>query len=361
MKIKILRANNGDCIHLKFKDDDDIERNILIDGGTPQTYHYADAKKKKANGDLKTTIEQLRSEKKTFDLVVLTHVDDDHVGGLLTWMAEDKEWSSMVDKIWFNSGKLIKEHLDSSEPSPDEIILNIKTSSKKTGIKQGVDFETYLKESKRWDRRIFAQHQKETFFGLDITLLSPGDKQLEALLKKWEKEKPGSLTTGKSNDHGIPLKTHLVTESKITEENFKEDDAPQNGSSLAFLITHQQKNYLLFGDAFPSVLVASLEKLGYSEANPIVAEIVKLSHHGCKLNNSRKLLKMIESSRFVISTNSKKDHHPNKQLLARLIDCHPKCELYFNYPELIPKIFTAQDYKDYPNFKVSSVPAAFDL
>lgn len=361
MRIKILKANNGDAIHLSFQDKDNIERNILMDGGTPQTYQYLDSKKKKADGNLKITIEDLKSREKHFDLVVLTHVDDDHIGGLLTWMIEDKESFSMIDKVWFNSGKLIKECLESAEAAPDEIVLKIKDGSKKTSIKQGVDFEKHLTDHKLWDRKIFRQHQKESFYGLEITVLSPGNEQLELLLKKWRKEKPGSLTTGKSNDHGISLKIHTDNDAKITDENFEEDDAPHNGSSLAFLITYQQKNYLLFGDAFPSVLVTSLEQLGYSEANPIVAEIVKLSHHGCKLNNSKKLLKMIKSSKFVISTNSKKDHHPNKQLLARLINCHPECEIYFNYPELISKIFTTQDYADFPDFKPLPVPIAFNL
>jgi len=361
MIIKVLKANNGDSIYLSFQDKDNIERNILIDGGTPQTYHYLDAKKKKADGDLKTTIEDLKRRQKHFDLVVLTHVDDDHIGGLLTWMTEDKESYSMIDKVWFNSGKIIKEHLESAETAPDEIVLKIKDGSNTTSIQQGVDFEKHLTDNNLWDRKIFLQHQKVSFYGLDIIVLSPGEEQLEVLLKKWRKEKPGSLTTGKSNDHGISLKIHVDNEDKITDENFVEDDAPHNGSSLAFLITYQQKNYLFFGDAFPSVLVASLEKLGYNEANPIIAEIVKLSHHGCKLNNSKKLLKMIKSTKFVVSTNSKKDHHPNKQLLARLINCHPKCEIYFNYPELISKIFTVQDYADFPDFKPLPVPTAFNL
>jgi hypothetical protein len=40
MKFQLLQANNGDAIHLKFKDESGTSRNILIDGGTSKTYTY---------------------------------------------------------------------------------------------------------------------------------------------------------------------------------------------------------------------------------------------------------------------------------------------------------------------------------
>ena len=57
MKIKFLKAHNGDSILLSFKDEIENNRNILIDGGMPKTY-FGSGK----YGDLHETIELIRTK-----------------------------------------------------------------------------------------------------------------------------------------------------------------------------------------------------------------------------------------------------------------------------------------------------------
>lgn len=47
--------------------------------------------------------------------LVLTHFDDDHINGILRWVNKDKEASSHIKKVWFNSGKEIAEKFNSEE------------------------------------------------------------------------------------------------------------------------------------------------------------------------------------------------------------------------------------------------------
>ena len=104
------------------------------------------------------------------------------------------------------------------------------------------------------------------------------------------------------------------------------------------------------------VIIDSLTDLGYSEENPVKADYVKLSHHGSKSNTSIELLNLIRSDRFLISSNSDSHQLPDKRCLARIIACKEKPALYFNYPELISKIFTEQDYESFPDFTVEKAP-----
>jgi hypothetical protein len=53
MKVKVLKANNGDSILVSFNDAEGKHRNVLIDGGTGPTYEN---RKKKVVGDLKNVI-----------------------------------------------------------------------------------------------------------------------------------------------------------------------------------------------------------------------------------------------------------------------------------------------------------------
>jgi hypothetical protein len=94
---------------------------------------------------------------------------------------------------------------------------------------------------------------------------------------------------------------------------------------------------------------------------PLEVDLVKVSHHGSKGNTSPELLSMISSKRFVISTNGAIHSLPDKQCLARIIKAVPDAELYFNFVELIPRIFTKQDRVDFPEFSTVPITVPFEF
>ena len=106
MKIKFLQAYNGDSIWISFLEND-IPRNIIIDGGIGDTYEN----NLKRKGDLFKVIEHIKNNEQKIDLLVMTHFDDDHIGGLLRWLNKDKEAPMLIKKVWFNSGKKIAKEL----------------------------------------------------------------------------------------------------------------------------------------------------------------------------------------------------------------------------------------------------------
>ena len=112
MKIKFLQAFNGDSIWISYtKGEEHV--NILIDGGTSTTYSYKDKKDGKIKpGDLKVIIEELKSKNQKLDLVILTHIDDDHIDGFLKWFSNDELAIQSIKEVWFNSGKTIKTYLN---------------------------------------------------------------------------------------------------------------------------------------------------------------------------------------------------------------------------------------------------------
>ena len=75
LKIRPLKAFHGDSLLLSFENEG-ATRNILIDGGTGKTY----SQKPKV---LKTEIEQIKDKGENIDLMVITHIDDDHIGGIV--------------------------------------------------------------------------------------------------------------------------------------------------------------------------------------------------------------------------------------------------------------------------------------
>ncbi len=347
MKIKFLKAYNGDSILISYKEGA-ICRNILIDGGMPATYVQKGKNGKLEYGELKETVDKIRENNEKIDLLVLTHVDDDHIGGVLKWIENDNDAYKLIGKVWFNSGRLISEYFNQEEIKENLIEIN-PTETTNTSIGQGVKFEDYIEEKGIWDRSIVRDLEYFEYLGIRFKILSPSTEKLKLLLKKWEKEHPESIdTAAEKNDYDLTLKEH------IEKDKFKEDTAEHNGSSIAFIMTFKEKDFVFLADAHPTVVANSLKQFGYTIENPLKASLVKISHHGSKANNNLEMLQLIKTKKYVISTNGDKHAHPNKQFLARLASVNDNCEVYFNYPEQIEHIFSAIDSEDFPNFKPMS-------
>ncbi|NWL02859.1 Zn-dependent hydrolase [Flavobacterium johnsoniae] len=341
MIIKLLKAYNGDCIHLTYVDSNGVSKNIIIDGGTSTTYTFKDSKGKIADGDLKKTIDAIKPQK--IDLLILSHIDDDHIDGFLKWFGNDSDACKSIGEIWFNSGSTIKKYLNDEKA----IVSNIEfrfTEGTNTSVPQAVNFEKYISGNGIWNQQIISAGKVFIFDDLNFHILSPNNDKLEKLLDNWQQKAPESVNTARINDY-----SKTITEL-IATDNFSEDTDPYNGSSIAFILTKDKLNYIFLGDAHPSLIINEL-KVFNQDKTRLKAEYLKLSHHGSKKNNPVELFKLIDTDKYLISTNGDMHGHPDKITIARIISVNPKAEFYFNYPELINKIILEKDRKDFPQVK----------
>src|SRR5258708_523696 len=95
-RITMLPAEDGDCFLVETGTPENIHR-ILIDGGrlsTARTHLHA----------LMDTVRQ--SHRPRIDLVVVTHVDADHIEGLLDLMTAENV--PEIGEIWFNEFRHIR-------------------------------------------------------------------------------------------------------------------------------------------------------------------------------------------------------------------------------------------------------------
>lgn len=342
MDIKFLKANNGDSILISFQDNEDIKKNILIDGGMPQTYYNFG---QNSNGDLFYTIEEIKKKGESIDLLVLTHIDEDHIGGILKWIEFDEEAHRLIKKVWFNSGKTISKYFNEKENEDLKLYLDIFRTTE-TSVGQGKIFEEYIEHYNIWDKEIIKCGKISDYKGITINILSPNDLLLEKLQKEYIKPKHKYYTDGSKNDWSTNIVDFIIQEEK-SNFKFEKDNSVTNGSSIAFLITFNEKNFLFLGDSHPNVILTSLAELGYDKINPITAELLKVSHHGSCKNTSKELLEVIETNNYVISTSSESHNHPDKRTLSRILNKNPNATIYFNYEEVRKNIFSKQDFNDF--------------
>lgn len=354
MRIRVLKAFNGDSSLVSFNDIDGIPRNFLIDGGVGETYVQAKGPKgKPVFGDLKKCIDEIKNAEQHIDLLILTHIDDDHIGGILKWFNYDKVVPNLVKEVWFNSGGLVAEYFKEEENNELEIFLEINRRNK-TSIKQGKEFGEFIYDNKIWYRKIISQGDVLERFGMKFSILSPDKFRLEKLLKEWKKKYPTLKTAAKKNDYGISISDHIKNDS------FDPDTAIANGSSIAFILTWEKKNFLFLGDAHPSVIIEGLKGFNFCAGIPLICEFLKVSHHGSSGNTNLDLLSFINCSEYIISTNGNGYQHPHKQMLARLISHNSGSTIWFTYKQRMEMIFSEKDKEEYKEFTTFEIIKDFE-
>jgi beta-lactamase superfamily II metal-dependent hydrolase len=331
MKIKTLPVYNGDSIIASIETDDGI-KNILIDGGIGRSIVL-----------LTKEIERLNELGQKIDLLIITHIDDDHIGGIIKLFSRGDKYSKIVRRVWYNSGSTISSFFNNADSREREI--DLVPDQLDISVKQGNTLEKKLEHLGIWQQEVIHNNLGMiNFFGALIQILSPSTENLKALNSSWqtERSKPENISSSEVDyDKNIE---ELVACSLPSEDN-----SITNGSSIAFIIEHKEKKAVFLSDAHPSTVVDSLIRLGYSKLKPLVAYIVKISHHGSSRNINTELLELIDCNRYIISTNGSKHGLPNKLCLAKIIaNKSSDTELFFNYSIVKDKsIFLNEDYAKY--------------
>jgi hypothetical protein len=78
MKLTVFQAGKGDCLLLTGADG----RTLLSDGGQGPAY----------SAHVAPTLGRMRTAGKSLDVVYLSHIDDDHIGGVLKMMDDEVDW-----------------------------------------------------------------------------------------------------------------------------------------------------------------------------------------------------------------------------------------------------------------------------
>ena len=349
MIVKFLQAENGDSIVLSFLDEDNQRRNILIDGGRETTYFD----RVRRNGPLKMVIDSIKHKGGNLDLLILSHIDNDHIEGLLKWFEMDRTAPELINEVWFNSGEAISKYL--SKPKNKDLDLFIADGSNVyTGVDEGIEFQLYLQKYNLDRDGVIMKGLEWESSGLKINVLTPTHKQLEDLLELYHEETGDVKYTTAGNDWSKNL-IDIISEEEKPSFRFNQDRSEKNGSSITSLITYQDKRFLLLADSHPKEVCNALKDLGYSKENPVKVEFMQVAHHGSKANNNKELFELVNTQNYIISTNSSGHGHPHKSVIARIVAKNPKAVIYSNYQIVADNLLTEQDKADFPEVQVKII------
>lgn len=311
-RLAMLPANEGDCLILSYGERADALAHVVIDGGRKGCWPH-----------LKQAMAAIRARGEQIALLLLSHIDADHIDGLRA-LAEDADVPLVPADVWHNGH------------------AQLKALGAQGGL-QGLGFPAADAYSKALDARGWALNRHFggkaimagahpapfDFAGLTLTLLSPSRAKLDKLRREWDKWYR-THTGGIQPQGKRPMPAVLDVDALCAPS--PEDSTVPNGSSIALIVDYGGRSVLLGADAHPDLLTAGLASLA-QDGQPRRFDLVKLPHHGSRANVTRALLERIDCRRFAISTSGAVFGHPDPEAISRILKFGTAGHkhLYFNY------------------------------
>lgn len=363
-RIEMLPAAHGDCLWIEYGTGREVHR-ILIDGGPAHTYPT-----------LRERILHLPAGERRFDLLVITHIDADHIEGIIRLLLDAETLDCHFERIWFNG----RDQLNAVPDPAGEALGGVQ------GEYLGMLIADYEQRTgtQVWNLglpgRLAAIDRKDATLptvelpgDCRLTLLSPDHDRLLDLKDNWAKElkaagvrsgnfaqlrerladsrnlRPLGDVLGAEDDFDLEAPASDETDIDLADTlgrgtgepgadaPFGGDTSRANGSSIALLLEYPaskpEVRFLLAGDAWASVLETSLARLLKLGAR-LSLNGFKLPHHGSVANISEALLERLKCSNYLISTNGAIFGHPHARCVELLLKTHSgqgKPRLHFNY------------------------------
>ena len=323
IRIEALPARLGDCLLVECLRPGKSPWRMLLDGGPPDTWPLLEAR-----------LERLPADDRRIDVVVITHIDSDHIGGMLPFFQSEFAQHN-VGQVWFNGF----QHLPVPE---DRGIRSVGQAESVANALFGDGQAPAFDWNTAFDGGPVATAESGHFVELPpeadgprITVVSPTLKRLSSLRTEWhkalEKAREGEPEVSPPRDV-VPLGKLDDLEALAAKKTSNDGSAP-NGSSIGLLLEHRGASCLLSGDGFGKVLAEGLTGLAAARGvEAIEVDAFKLPHHGSQANVASALVGAAPARHYVVSSNGDTFNHPDDVAIARVLVGAPEgATLWFNY------------------------------
>jgi hypothetical protein len=362
-RIEMLPAAHGDCLWIEYGTSADVHR-ILIDGGPAHAYP-----------DLRSRIALLPRAQRCFDLLVISHIDADHIEGVVRLLCDAEALGCTFDRIWFNG----REQLDAVPDPAGEPLGSVQGEIVGVLIHAYEDRTGTRVWNQGFDGAIAVDRHSDTLPTVTLpgncrlAVLSPGQAELLDLKYHWVREldkahvssgDEAALLSRLASDRRLrPLGDVLGGPDADAERDeaadaveadlpdalggdsgepggdapFGSDTSRTNASSIALLLEYPAVaptvRFLLAADAWPSVVERSLDLL-VEPGQRLAVTGFKVAHHGSVANVTSSLLDKLACTHYLFSTSGAVFGHPHARCVGLVLASHHgpgKPRLHFNY------------------------------
>ncbi len=349
--LDVRRARKGDCLLLHYGSAD-APGLVLIDGGPKAVYQP----------HLRPRLMEIRGERGLqshqplpVDLLMVSHVDDDHIQGVLDLTRELREAVGVpfvrVRRLWHNSFDTIIdknpeeltagvaaqfgtaalegdlpddatiEGVDDPDPEVAESALKVLASIAQ-GFQLRLDAEALeIPLNPQSDGKLIMASNKRLAVTSNLTFTVAGPM------------KPDLLKLQKKHDDWLK---ELKAEGKKPEDVLAAfvDDSVPNLSSVVVLAEAGGKTMLLTGDARGDKIIEGLETISaMAPGGTLHVNVLKVPHHGSANNVAPVFFKRITADHYVMSGNGEHGN-PERETMKMLFDERGSkpFQLHLTYP-----------------------------
>jgi beta-lactamase superfamily II metal-dependent hydrolase len=357
MKLTVFQSDKGDCLLLTSAD----QKCILVDGGMSSSYtrHVAPS----------------LSRLEALDLVYLSHIDQDHIAGILNlmdnvvaWRVHDMQLASgnthhpkpkvprppEVRAIWHNA---FHEQIgDNAGPVADMLAATSTalSAANTTAIKELAiahqSLATSVAEAIRLSRRVGDRQLgiplNQEFGGklmfvkdgqpilelgsLTIHVIGPFEEDLRNLRRDWNdwlrknRARLEDIRRKARKDEeslGLSEADRLVRSTISLAESLgrRKEVTPPNLASLMLFVEEEDKTLLLTGDGHADDILKGLETQGKLDgAGRIHVNALKVQHHGSEHNIHRDFCDRVTADHYVFCGNGE-HKNPDPQVVELIV------------------------------------------
>lgn len=361
MNLTVFQAGKGDCLLLETGDG----KRMLVDGGMRAEYkaHVAPA------------LAELAAQNAALDVVYLSHIDRDHISGVLQLMDDLVAWRVYdyqrergndrfpeptrprppeVRDLWHNGfGELVDTNTGAIEDALAmkagllEASAGVQTSEWAadhrelgTSVAEGIELsrraahdQLGIPLNRQFDDKLALVRddaQPVRLGSLELTLIGPFAVDLEKLRVEWKK------WLDENEEQHERLRRRMQRDSDLLATDFdrlrgaldfEAEELGQRGrvtvpnlASLMFLAEEDDRSVLLTGDGHHLDILKGLEHAKRLEAGgSIHVDVLKVQHHGSEHNLDAAFAKRVTADHYLFLANG--EHaNPDPRIVQAIID-----------------------------------------
>lgn len=372
--IRTFPCGTGDCISLLLTDENGYEFHLMVDCG------FYDK-------EIKQFVED--TFHKRIDLLVATHIDNDHIAGLATMLKSTPDLQ--IGNIIYNCYQQPQESKKAID-DPMQNLINeymqelppvIEDGEYQISAKEAISLAKSIYDNECWkdvwntnyitiDSQDFELKSIEGFTFGKIVFLSPTKEALDkldqiykkAFLRYFYKRKENNyineanifelLTLLQQLDDYDITDSQPISDSDITKEYLsrivkieKEDKSVTNLASIAFIWEYNDTRILFLGDAVPKVVTKTIKEK-YKGKLPLKLQAIKMSHHGSVYSVNQEFFETVKTSHYIFTGGNQKDR-PSELTIAKILTSDSNKDTEIHYLHFNHKNLITERYVNAPN------------
>lgn len=341
MKLRIFQSEKGDCLLLEGN----AGGRMLCDGGMASSMQ----------SHVRSELAKLRKQGQMIDYVYVSHIDQDHISGVLRLLEDELLWrvydhhqnsgqpsakpkvprppqiggifhNAFRDQVDANLGKVTDMlataaniGLSSSQSRfvalgaemqnialsvPEAIHVSHLASSRILGIPVN-----QLPGSSQPAKLLMVRAKQKSFpiGSMTFTIVGPTADEIEMLRDGWNAylADPENLTSLRKLKDKLEKSARDVGQTQISQsewESYKGVTVP-NIASLMFMVEENGKRLLLTGDSQQDIILKGLKQTGYLNDGSCHVDALKVQHHGSENNLDADFCRKVSADHYIFCGN----------------------------------------------------------